>query len=168
MTATRLRPSALAVVLCALGMVLAPVGPASSEPACAHMTQKVMTFKVTAGVPKKAYSVGQVIPVTITVTRPGEKDPAGEGQPIPAPVGLPVEDAGVTLGLYPPTGFPIGKYGTTNENGKVVLKVKAVAKLRRGFDLEARAEKRYLSAPAGCVDPVEEGTVTKHDPFTVR
>jgi hypothetical protein len=163
----RLRPGAL-VVAFALVMLLAPVGPASSEPACAHMTQVVKTFTVTATTPKKIYAVGDTVPVTVTVTRPGKEDPADLGVPLPLPMGVPVEDASVTLGLYAPVGFPVGAYGTTNADGKVVLKVKAVRKLVRTFILEARADKKYLQSPVGCVDPVEEGTVTKNDPFDVH
>jgi hypothetical protein len=156
------------VVVCALAMLLAPVGPVSALPVCAHTTQVVKTFTVKAKTPKKTYRVGQIVPVTVTVTRPGKEDPADLGVPMPDGVGLPVEDANVTLGLYAPVGFPVGAYGKTNADGKVVLKVKAAAKLVRSFVLEARADKRYMTSPVGCVDPVEEGTVTQHEPFDVR
>jgi hypothetical protein len=165
---TRRRPSALAVVVGALGMLLAPVGPVSALPVCAHTTQVVKTFTVKATTPKKAYRVGQIVPVTVTVTRPGKNDPADLGVPLPEQVALPVEDANVVLGLYAPVGFPVGAYGKTNADGKVTLKVRAVTKLVRTFVLEARADKRYFAAPVGCVDPVEEGTVTQHEPFDVR
>jgi hypothetical protein len=130
------------------------------------------TFHVTVKPGKKHYRVGQKITAVVTVTRPSDEDPLGEGQETPRPVSLPVQGANVTFGLYPPVGFPISDFGVTDADGKIKVAVKANPRLKRGFSMEARAEINHtppdLRPMPACAEPIEFGVVYYMNPFRVR
>jgi hypothetical protein len=86
-------------------------------------TITLRTFKVTVKSDRKAYKIGQVARLTATVTRPAEEDPLGQGIGFESPTSFPAEDVVVGLGLSVGDVYLYG-HGTTNAQGKAVIKVK--------------------------------------------
>ena len=158
-------------LLSALVGALAVPSSASAAPAGCGMRQQLETFHLEVKVDKPKYRVGDVAKVHVTVTRPGDKDPAGEGQelPISSPVSHPAEGVDVGMNLFVPDSLPIvGFAPLTDENGQTTIEAKLDRSARRGVvQANVIAVLKYPPAPAGCVEPEEYGFVEIPKPFKV-
>ena len=150
-------------VLVALGLVLlsapaagaAPV-PSQTGAACGGALVSLYTLHIEAKPRKKAYTRGDTILIDIEVTRPAEHDPAGEEQPMPRPYVEPAADVEVGGALWVGNTYR-WDYGTTDEEGHAVLKVRMPKNSDTGWARgEFAAEKMYYSNN-GCPDVREIG-----------
>jgi hypothetical protein len=125
-----------------------PAAPAGCSSKNGDVTFPVRTFFVEWKWDKKAYKIGQTAKLSMTVTRPSDKDPAtDDGQPLPVdrPTTLPAEGVTVGVGIYVGDVFLSGG-GTTDADGKVVAPVKITSYTRPGTaDQTIYAFKRYLT-----------------------
>jgi hypothetical protein len=132
---------------------LAPSAAAGSTPSScaskgADVTVPVRSFYIDWKWDKKGYKIGQTAKLSVTVTRPSDKDPVSdEGEPLPVdrPTATPAEGVTVGVGLYIGDVFLSGG-GTTDAEGKVVAPVKIQKYARPGSaDQTIYAFKRYLT-----------------------
>jgi hypothetical protein len=86
-------------------------------------TITLRSFHVVLKSDRKAYKIGQTAKLTATVTRPANEDPFGQGIGFTAPASFPAEDVIVGIGLAVGNVYLYG-HGTTNANGKAIVKVK--------------------------------------------
>jgi hypothetical protein len=133
------------------------------------VTFPVRSFHVDWKWDKKSYKIGQTAKLSVTVTRPSEKDPVtDEGQPMPAesPVSEPAEGVTVGVGLYIGDVFLSGG-GITDADGKLVAPVKIQSYTKPGTaDQTIYAFKRYLTETR-CVYVQEFGYVKESKVFKV-
>ena len=155
-----LRPAiaALAAVLIA---VLLPSSPVQAAAACSGrsasggMVTRLRTFTVTAKPLKPKYRLGTTAKIEVTVTRPGEEDPFGNGVPLNSPTALPAEGVDVAVGLYRGNFYMYG-VGVTDENGKATVSVKLNPVAPPGNVIGEIGARAYYNR-GGCPDIEEEG-----------
>ena len=98
------------------------VAPSQATPACAE-TVVLKTFHLVVDSPKKTYKVGENAVINVTVTRPAQEDPLGQGIPIDPPQSEPAANINVGIGLRVGDVFLFG-HSMTNDQGKAAVKVK--------------------------------------------
>ena len=114
-----------------------------------------VTFHVAIGKFKKAYKVGDTVPVKVTVTRPAEEDPAGLGVAFERPATQPAAEVNVGVGLSVGRVFLPG-YGRTNEQGKATVSVELERYVRPAkAHVRAFAYKEVLNTT--CLTVEEQG-----------
>ena len=114
------------------------------------------TLHIEAEPRKEVYGRGETIVIDVTVTRPAEEDPAGEGNPMPRPVTEPAADVEVGGALWVGNTYR-WDFGMTDEEGHAVLRVKMPRNSGTGWArAEFAAEKMHYSNN-GCPDVREVG-----------
>ena len=116
---------AISVVL-ALSSPHAAVASAKTEADVCATTSRLIylyTLHIEAKPAKKSYRPGDKVKVFITVTRPGEEDPAGQGQTMPPTINEPAE--GVTVGgiIWGGDDYSWDSGAVTDSEGKAELNV---------------------------------------------
>lgn len=158
---TRFLRPALAALAAVLIAVLLPTSPVSAATACAGrstsggMVTRLRTFTITAKPMKPSYRLGTKAMIEVTVTRPGEEDPLGNGVPLNSPVNLPAEEVDVSVGLYAGNFYMYG-VGVTDENGKALIPVKLNPNAPAGNVVGEAGAREYYNR-GGCPDIEEEG-----------
>ena len=105
----------------------ASAAPTSVAPAnaCAMASALVnlYTLHIEAAPAKKEYRRGEKVKVLMTVTRPGDEDPSGQGQTMPPTVNEPAE--GVTVGgiVWSGDDYSWDSGAVTDSEGKAVLNI---------------------------------------------
>jgi hypothetical protein len=157
------------VAFAAAAMLLGGVpAPATSAPCGRHMSQTFRTFTVEVAFNKESYRAGETVKVDVTVTRPGQEDPANSGVPFDSPTYMPAAGVSVTttLTINPPY-YPYGA-GVTDDDGKVSYKIK----LPKGFkgEVNGLTQAKQTTNPNGplCSEVNEEGYVYHYPAFTAR
>ena len=121
-------------------------------------SQKLYSLTVQTKWSKKVYKAGEKAKVTVTVTRPGETDPFGNGIPLPPETPpQPVEGAEVTS--FMENVFPlVGGYGYTDADGIVKIAFTVPKRTRGWRAVITRAEVYHATGlPNDCADVEEEG-----------
>jgi hypothetical protein len=120
------------------------------------MLVNLHTLHIEAKPRKKSYRRGDTVIADVTVTRPGEEDPAGEGNPTPRPVVEPAADVEVGAALWVGNTYR-WDYATTDEEGHAIIKVTMPKDSDTGWARgEFVADKEYYSNN-GCPDVREQG-----------
>lgn len=119
------------------------------------MVTRLRTFTVTAQPLKPKYRLGTTAKIEVTVTRPGEEDPFGNGVPLNSPTALPAEGVDVAVGLYRGNFYMYG-VGVTDENGKATVSVKLNPVAPPGNVIGEIGARAYYNR-GGCPDIEEEG-----------
>ena len=169
----RLKALVAACIAASCLTALAPHATASTPASCSSkngdVTLPVRSFHIDWMWEKKSYKIGQTAKLSMTVTRPSDKDPVtDEGEPLPTerPTSAPAEDVTVGVGLYIGDVFLSGG-GTTDAEGKVVASVKIQKYTKPGSaDQTIYAFKRYLTETR-CVYVQEYEYVHTNDVFKV-
>ena len=157
---TRLLRPAIAALAAVLIAVLLPTSTVSAATACSGrsgngMVTRLRTFTVTAKPLKPKYRLGTTAKVEVTVTRPGQEDPFGNGVPLNSPVYLPAEGVDVAVGLYRGNFYMYG-VGVTDEDGKAIISVKLNPAAPPGNVIGEVGARAYYNR-GGCPDIEEEG-----------
>jgi hypothetical protein len=142
---------AACVAMSCLGL-FAPPAAAGNDSACsaksADVTIPVRSFHIDWKWDKKSYKIGQTAKLSLTVTRPSDKDPVSDdGQPLPVdrPTSAPAEGVTVGVGIYVGDVFLSGG-GITDAEGKLVAPVRIQSYTKPGMaDQTIYAFKRYLT-----------------------
>lgn len=157
-----LRPAlaALAAMLVALlvpGAAAEAATAACSGRSSGGMVTRLRTFTVEGQPTNKSYKVGTTAVVKVTVTRPGQEDPLGNGIPLNSPVSFPAEDVDVFVGLYLGNFYMYG-VGVTDEEGKATIRVKLNPNAPAGNVIGEIGAREFYNR-GGCPDIEEEGFV---------
>ena len=83
----------------------------------------LLTFNVELGKVKSAYRIGDVVPINVTVTRPAQEDPLGNGIPMERPFVEPAEGVIVGVGLHVGRVFLPGA-AITDADGLARIRIK--------------------------------------------
>jgi len=133
MTGRTMRITSLAAAIgIVVGLTAAPA-PARSS-ACAALMRDAMrsgsmetialrTLYIEMQLDKKSYEVGDTVKIDVTVTRPSDEDPAGQGTPTPRPTTMPAEDVTVGVGLRIGRVFLYGFGASTDADGKTMVPI---------------------------------------------
>lgn len=164
----RLRGTAVTIALLAGSLTFSAAGTAkacggsmSRSAAFALMrdggleTITARTFYIEAKLPKTV-AIGDIAKIKVTVTRPADEDPAGNGIPTPRPTTMPAADAIVGIGLHIGPVFLPGA-AITDEEGKATVKIKieSYAPANTLVDASAYAWRVALTLP--CATVQEDG-----------
>ncbi|HWC12991.1 MAG TPA: hypothetical protein VG929_00165 [Actinomycetota bacterium] len=105
---------------------------------------------------KKIYEIGDIAQIKVTVTRPADEDPLGQGIPMDRPFVEPAADVNVGVGLSIGRVFLPGA-GLTNEKGVAIVKIKIenYAPAGKWADASAYAWRVVQSTP--CATVQEDG-----------
>lgn len=151
-----LAPLVAALVASAPLAIPAQAGPvACSGREGGGMVTRFRTFRVEARPLKKSYPLNGTAAIEVTVTRPGEEDPLGNGVPLNSPVSLPAEGVDVSVGLYRGNFYMYG-IGVTDADGKALIKVKLNPNAPAGVVTGEAGARRFYNR-GGCPDIEEEG-----------
>jgi hypothetical protein len=106
-------------------------------------TLTLRTFHLEVKQYKKVYAIGDIAKIDVTVTRPANEDPLGEGQPMPwdeRPYVEPAADAIVGVGLHIGRVFLPGA-AMTDANGlaKIRIKIERYAPANQTIDASVYA-----------------------------
>jgi hypothetical protein len=180
MERTRMRRTTrLASVGAAIGLIvglLAPSAPASGACAAAmrHTMQSgsmetipLRTLYIEMKTDKKVYKVGDTAKIEVTVTRPSDEDPAGQGVATPRPTSIPAEDITVGVGLRIGRVFLYGFGPPTDADGKttVSIHIKPYAPAGKAI-VDIFAWKTQLDTP--CLIVEEQGYHSHPGAFAVK
>jgi len=128
-------------------------------------TVGLRTYHLDVKPDKKSYRVGDVAKVHVTVTRPGEEDPLGQGIPIGSPENFPAEGVNVGIGLRVGDVFLFG-HNVTDAEGRATVKVKIASYAPPGkASADAYAWKTAVDTPCARVE--ENGYTSIRNIFTV-
>ncbi|HEX2196244.1 MAG TPA: hypothetical protein VHJ76_04885 [Actinomycetota bacterium] len=152
-------------------LVMSPAaGATGTKAACAAANMEFVyleTFKVDVKLPtKNPYHPGDKVPFPTTVTRPAEKDPLGQGIPMPRPYVEPAADVPVVIVAFADDVLLID-YKITDENGKVNLALKLPKYTPEG-PVGARVYAQKLLQDTNCITIYETGEVTLGHAFHVE
>ena len=89
----------------------------------AFETIGLRTFRLEVKPDKRSYKVGDVAKIHVTVTRPAEEDPFGQGIPLDPPNTYPAEGVNVGIGLRIGDVFLFG-HNVTDAEGHAVVSIK--------------------------------------------
>lgn len=158
----------IAGVLAAAGLLagMFATAPAAHATGCANEFVYLTTFKIEAQQSKKSYEPRDTVKFHITVTRPAEEDPGGNGIPTPRPTSQPAADVGVNIVLFADDVILID-YRLTDENGKTTLTLK-LPKYTPAGPVAGRIYAQKLVADGGCVVVFEKGEMLLPEAFQVR
>lgn len=140
---------------------LLPAPPAQArQAACVAGSRSAMvtylyTFHVEAKPQKASYPAGGTAKIDFVVTRPGSKDPLGEGQEIPRPITFPAEGVEVNVSIYAGYFYMYGR-GTTDSEGKATVPVKLNPNAPAGWARGEVSARAYYNR-GGCPDVEEFG-----------
>ena len=83
----------------------------------------LLTFNIEVGETKPVYKIGEVAKIDVTVTRPAQEDPLGNGIPMERPYVEPAPDVIVGIGLHIGRVFLPGA-AITDEQGVARVRIK--------------------------------------------
>ncbi len=143
------------------------VAPTSAAAAGCGGGQSVETYDVLTKWNKTVYKPGETVQVEVTVLRPARKDPFGFGIPIEPLFQSPVEGATVVVALN--VGVPpVWGMGTTDADGKLLLKIPLKTKVRGPIASSTRAWKIYGDGLPDCFTVEEWGRLLEYPAFEIR
>jgi hypothetical protein len=161
-----------------LAAVPAPATSSATPSACAARMRDAMgsnssmetialrTLYVEMKTDKKRYEVGETVKIDVTVTRPSDEDPAGNGIPTPRPTTMPAEDITVGVGLRVGRVFLYGFGAPTDADGKTMVPILLRPYTPAGKAiLDIFAWKTQLDTP--CLIVEEQGYRSHPGAFTV-
>jgi hypothetical protein len=134
----RLTCAAIATFIAAVAMPVVVAAPAAADDAVACRgaatsvlrddgpqmeTVQLRTYHIEAKPLTKSFAIGKTAKVAVTVTRPAEEDPLGNGLPVPQVSEAPVPDANVGIGVTLGDVFFPG-FARTDEMGKATVSIK--------------------------------------------
>lgn len=116
----------------------------------------LLTFNLELGKVKSAYKIGDIVPLNVTVTRPANEDPLGNGIPMERPYVEPAE--GVIVGA----GFHIGRVflpgaAITDANGVARIRIKLEDYAPAGAKVDASIYAWKVLQDAPCASIQEYG-----------
>lgn len=115
-------------------------------------TVRLETFEVTMESVKKSYRRGETAQIKMTVVRPGQRDPLGQGIPMEPPEQFPAEDVTLSVGLRIGDVFLAG-WGVSDANGEGMIEVQIKKYVRPGRALAVgQANKRQFESPCLIVE----------------
>ncbi len=116
---------ALTVAAAAVATLLVPVASPATAGPCSGSRMETLTlrnFRIEAKPVRKTFPSGGTAVLDVTVTRPGEQDPAGMGIPMDGVDPMPAENINVGAGMMINDVFLPG-FGITDANGKAKVKI---------------------------------------------
>ncbi len=123
------------------------------------------TYHLVVKADKRAYQVGEVAKVNVTVTRPAHEDPVGAGIEQEPPESFPAEDVNVGIGLRVGDVFLFG-HSVTDSDGFAQVKIKIKDYTPAGkASADAYAWKMAVDTPCARVE--ENGYTQKSGLFNV-
>lgn len=165
------RVSVVGLLAAALMVGLLPAAPAQAALAVCGGGRTVgaigttlYTFTVKAKPMNKSYAIGEKMKVRVEVQRPGQSDPAGEGNPVSSPTYFPAEGVEVSVALYAGQNHYRYALGVTDENGVEVVTVPAFPKEAPAGPVRATAGARAYYNRGGCPE-AEEAGYSSYDRF---
>jgi hypothetical protein len=146
------------VVALAMGAVtvLSLAVPASATGSCAMDRINVLTFHVEAEAQRKTYRIGDTAKIDVTVTRPADEDPGGNGIPTPRPTSVPAEDVTVGAGAWVKQRYFYGFGPNTDKDGKSTIPVEIPSYARPGWVFVAVGAEKFVTTTV-CWDIWEVG-----------
>ena len=143
--------SVLTAMLLLAGAVIA-LTPGTAFACGAVETVSLKTFHLEVKANKKIYKIGETALIKVTVTRPAEEDPLGNGIPMERPFVEPAPDVNLGVGLAIGRVFLPGA-GMTDENGEATIKIKIerYAPRNKWADASAYAWKIIQETPCASV-----------------
>lgn len=159
--------SLLATVALVTGL-LAVAPAAGAKVACSSTNLEFVyltTFKLDVKMPKGPFKPGQTVPFPVTVTRPAEEDPMGQGVSTPRPYVEAAPDVPVVIVAFAKDVLMID-YKFTDANGKVNLGIKLPKYVPEG-PVSARIYAQKLLQDTNCVVLYETGELTMGQAFEV-
>ena len=146
----------LVAALVASLTVTAPVGAAPDAGAgCGSSVLVLRTLHVEAKPSKKELERGEKFIVHVTVTRPAEEDPLGNGVTYERPTSTPAKDVTVGVAIWVGERTYFWGVGLTDENGKSDVKVKVPRNSEYGSAIASISGRHWLKRD--CPDILEEG-----------
>lgn len=143
----------------------AVLGPASAGPMCAAPWQ-IYDLDIATKWSSKVMRVGQSVRITLTVTRPDDQDPTGNGLPWTKPTSEPVEGARAATTAYFPNGY-IWDQGVTDAEGKVSLTIRVPSGTRPGKSYASSSAHIPYNEGGDCTSAEERG-YARDDDLVVR
>lgn len=128
-------------------------------------TVGLRTYRVEVKPDKKSYRVGDLAKVHVTVTRPAEEDPIGQGIPINSPESFPAEGVNVGIGLRIGEVFLFG-HNVTDAEGHTLVKIKIASYAPPG-EASADAYAWKTQVDSTCARVEENGYTSVPNLFTV-
>jgi hypothetical protein len=141
------------------------LGPASAGPMCAAPWQ-IYDFDIETKWSSKVMRVGDSVRVTLTVTRPDDQDPTGNGLPWAKPTSEPVEGARAATTAYFPNTY-IWDQGVTDKKGKVTLTLRVPEGTRPGKSYASSSAYIPYNEGKDCASAEERG-YARDDDLAVR
>lgn len=134
--------------------------PASAAPARCGASARALvylyTFHIEAEPGQKSYRRGEKVVAKITVTRPNDTDPTGNGQPMPPMDPEPAADVNIGMALFIGNSYS-WDIGVTDQDGKATLRIPIPKDSDTGWATAyASAEKTHYTNN-GCPDVKEVG-----------
>jgi hypothetical protein len=141
------------------GTMLASIPAAIAAPgSCAAMDRiGLRTYHIEAKPDAKEYAIGDVVKVKVTVTRPADEDPAGQGQPTERPTSQPAEGVRVGMSAWVKRVYFYGFGALTDAEGKTTVKLKIPNYTKPGWAFVAAGAERFIVFIPPCWDVYEEG-----------
>jgi hypothetical protein len=149
----RVLGSAVAAVLIA-GLVPGPRAAAGER--CALDRINLFTHYVDMKARKKTYRIGDVAKIDVTVTRPADQDPGGNGISTPRPTSLPAEGVTVGAGAWVKQRYFYAFGPNTDKDGKSTIPLKIPRYARPGWVSVAVVAEKF-HATVVCWDIWEVG-----------
>jgi hypothetical protein len=162
------RVSSLLATFALITGLLAVAPAANAKVACASTNLEFVyltTFKLDVKMPAGPFKPGQTVPFPVTVTRPAEEDPLGQGIPLPRPHVEAAADVPVVIVAFAKDVLMID-YKLTDANGKVGLALK-LPKYTPAGPVSARIYAQKLLQDTNCVVIYETGELTMGRAFDV-
>ena len=162
------RVSSLLATFALITGLLAVAPAANAKVACASTNLEFVyltTFKLDVKMPTGPFKPGQTVPFPVTVTRPAEEDPLGQGVPMPRPHVEAAADVPVVIVAFAKDVLMID-YKLTDANGKVGLALK-LPKYTPAGPVSARIYAQKLLQDTNCVVIYETGELTMGRAFDV-
>ena len=144
----------MASVLVAACLVV-PAAPVTADAGCGSPVIVLRTLHVEAEPSKKKVHRGERFLVHVTVTRPAEEDPAGQGIGYERPSSAPAEDVTVGVAIWVGEKTYFWGMGLTDENGKADVEVRVPRNSELGWALASVSARHWVKND--CPDILEEG-----------
>jgi hypothetical protein len=162
--------SAIRVVIAsALAALAVPASAtAASAVPCGQMEYVTLnTLHVNVAPLKRAYHIGEVVPIKVHVSRPSENDPVGLGVAAERPTSQAAEDVNVGVGLSVGRVFLPG-YNVTNAKGDTVVKIRLTNYTPKGKMAQVQAFAYMERANTPCLVVEEQGYRALPNAFKVK
>lgn len=164
------RAAALLTTAALLATSAIASSPAAANASCASRNLEFIyleTFKVElTKAPKGQFEPGDTVKFPLTVTRPAERDPLGQGISTPRPVVEPAPEVPVVIVAFADDVLLID-YKLTDQDGKVNLALKLPSYMPSGT-VSARIYAQKLLQDTNCITIYEVGELTLGAAFEVR